>query len=463
MPAAARPLAAAALLGAALACVPGFVCEEDAQCNNGEFGRCNAGTCEYGAAPATDTPGTSAAPTEVSEDGASATGPAAGCEEFDVAFDSDSGKATGVVLGPDGATYVVGVTSSDPYELRLKRLRADGAEDWTVVVAATDLGNTAFADRDTDIWARVFLDGDELIVAHSQRKDAVSEQDGVYIQRFALAGGSLGASDVLVVPDRSLRGAVMPGAGELLLAGETDDNVWYQRVTRTGDAWTPKWADPPGFTPQGTFDAPEIAQAIAAIVGTDEVMVGGTWDHDGELHLFRAWLRRVAAGGADACECTREGAGILALAAAGDESLYAGGFLQTAQADPMQPPQSELWLARVGASCPIDCMDLGSLHEPGLTPYTDFYRAEFVQDAIYALAPLGEGVLAGGTADNRPVVVRVIGDEETWRLPPSGAASKGAALALAVSDDESCLTIVGSADYSNYTARRWWVRRVLLP
>lgn len=465
----------AALVGAATRCVPAFVCESDAQCDLGGGGRCEAGVCRYdlvattGVAPPTEPGNTgpddgmsSGGLTEASASETSETGEPAPCHKYDLPL-ADSGKATGVALAADGTAYVVGVTSTDPWELRVKRLSPTGEEVWSERVATIEFGGMSYADRDTDVWARVFLAGDELTVVHSQRMGMESEQDGVYVQTFAADDGtSRVTSTALVTADRSLRGAAAVNAGELLIAGETDENVWYQRVTRDGDAWSAEWPEPPGFSPAGAFFSPEIAQGIAVLPG-GEAMVGGTWDHGlaDTDNPFRGWLRRVSAGGGKACECRREGAGILALTRGSDGALYAGGFLQTPQ--DMGEPQAEWWLARTGCENDV-CPVAWELHEPGPAAYTQFYRAEFVQDAIYALAPVGDGVLAGGNSDNRPLVVQIRGDKkELWRMPASSAAPKGAALALAVAEDERCVTIVGSVDYADYVDRKWWVRRIVLP
>lgn len=457
----------ATLVGAAARCVPEFACEDDGQCDAGPGGRCEAERCVYDAAAGTT--GATNATSEPTGDetvggGSTETGEPAECHAFDVAL-ADSGKATGVALAADGTAYVVGATSTDPWELRIKRLAPTGEEVWSERVATIEFAGEAFPDRDTDVWARVFLAGDELTVVHSQRKPPDSEQDGVYVQTFAAeTGASRVLSGLLVVADRSLRGAAAPGAGELVIAGETDDNVWYQRVTREGDSWSAAWPEPQGFESPGGFFFPEIAQAIAALPG-GEAMVGGTWDHGvmADDNPFRGWLRRVNAGGATGCECFREDAGVLALARGAEGALYVGGFLQTDQPN-MQPPQAEWWLARMDTGCGQGCPAAWELHEDGQAQYVDFYRAEFVQDAIYALAPLPDGVLAGGNSDNAPLVVQIAADKtERWRMPVSSAAAKGAALALAVAEDGRCVTIAGSVDYANYDARRWWVRRVALP
>lgn len=462
-------LAVAAALAASPACVPAFRCSEDARCDLAAGGRCVDGVCHYDAAGSSDaaTSTTSAASTSnVSATSTASSGPGdtdapAACEPLDLVL-ADAGKATGVALAADGGAYVVGVTDVAPTQLRAQRLAPDGDVVWNRELAGTHGGTL---DDDTDVWARAFLAdpaADELLVVYSLRTQTgmdPSVKRGPYVHRIATAdGGSIDLRDELIASYRSIRGVAMPADNSLLFAGEREDNIWYQSATREGSAWTPAWPDPPSFfDATAGFKDPAIAQAVAPI--SSAVIVGGTWDREPDQDAYSAWLRRLSPATGDvACMCDVQGAGVMALAPAGDDAVFVAGFTQ-------DDALSQLWVARVEAACPLACTPTWQDRVPGKLGDTYFYRPETLRDVAYALVPLpGGGVIVGGTVDKKPWAARYADDgARPWLMEDSEQVPTGAVLAAAVSPDERCLTLVGSENYLELQTRRWWVRRVQLP
>ena len=159
-----------------------------------------------------------------------------------------TGKATGLALARDGGVFVVGVgeATGETGQLRVMRLAADGSELWNQLLADT-YGDTL--DNDSDVLARVFPPtpgGDELTVVYSLRKlnkvMMTSVKSGPYVHRVSASNGAtIDVDDELSLSFRSLRGVEMPDPDTLLLSGEREDNIWYQRGTRDGAAWLPAW------------------------------------------------------------------------------------------------------------------------------------------------------------------------------------------------------------------------------
>jgi hypothetical protein len=508
------------LLGAALfavgfahACVPPFTCETDEQCDAQPGGRCDDDNhCVYDDAstgpgttaasidpttagpgpgpdattdspattdtPATDSPATTQ-PAETDSNTTTAPDPTTGipdtdtdetttvdptdppdpppCDPLDELYPF-SGKPTGLAVAPDGTIYLAGVSSSGALLLSVRQIHPDGTPGWVNDDNETAGGSS---DHDTDIWLRAFLDGDELVVVYSERTLADNNQDGPYVATFAAANGDIvGTSTLAASLDRSLRGASMVDAGTMLVAGENDENLWYQRLDRAGTDWDPAWlSDPDGFTPTD-FYRPAIAQGIAVVPGGGRVFVGGTWDDDTEEGLYRAWLRglSLATGATDACECERFDAGVLALAVGAGGELYLGGFQGFGT--------SGTWFGRFdAAACPTNCELDWDGGVTGSVANTEFYRAEFVQDAIYSVVAVPGGAVFAGALDKQPFAARYDADGSgpTWDLSNPAAVGNATVLAMSVSPDGSCLTLAGSADYSNYADRTWWVHREQLP
>lgn len=427
---------------------PPFKCVDDGSCDLMAGGRCEAGVCRY---DGTATEPSTTAATEPT------TGGPASCAVWERPLGLP-GKATAVALADDGGAFVAGFTSAAPLELRALRLDAAGEQVWSHAVDATA---SPSVDDDTDLWARLFVPAaDELLVVYSRRDpddQTVTVKSSPHLRRVAIDGsGVVGEADELALQIHSLRGASMPDAKTLLLAGERQENIWYQRAASIGGVWSPAWpAQPSPFTPDAAFDSPAIAQAIA--LAGDEVAIGGTWNLP-EGDAYTAWLRRVAlADGAVACTCEVEAAGILALLPADGGGVIVAGYRQ----DPSM--RSSAWLARVEPSCAMACPIAWEHAIPGAEADVYFGRAELVRDAVFALVPApAGGVIAAGTVDREPWAARYADDgAEQWVM--ERGASSGAALAIAVSEDASCLTLVGSEKYGNYAERSWWARRVALP
>lgn len=478
-------LAVGALLGPG--CVPEFTCSEDADCDSKPGGVCQVGVCNYDdPAASSSTLGPDSSSTTKPGPTSDATDPAATdpgpssdtdptgdtdapsiCAEYDRLVPDSPGKATGVALLPGEEVVVVGITDLGPSRVLVKHLDAAGEPLWTGVLADTDNQSEV---NERDLWARVFVSGpDEALVAYSLRtlEMDVSVRSAAYVQTVDLAGHTVApARDELSLDYRSLRAAAMPTSGELLLAGERKDNLWYQRATIADVTWTPAWPEVPAlFAPDAAYYDPATAQAITAIAGA--VLVGGTWDTDvGQMTGdYKAWLRRVdPANGAIACACEfPSGTGILALAPAADGDLRMAGFSHDIA-------QSYLWLARVDPTCPLDCSEPGSslkwdIGVPGDDVDDYSSRAEFIRDAAFAIHPLADGgVIVGGQVDEAPWAARYSASGmKTWELDDSAGVPRGAALALAVTGDDRCLTIVGSEHYLVHGDRTWWARRVQLP
>ncbi|WAS95644.1 hypothetical protein [Nannocystis punicea] len=446
-----RGSAAWAIVASVAGCVPPpFQCGEDAACDLMPGGRCEAGRCSY-EATSTTTGGTTA-PT-----GGEVTGGAASCEAWERAL-AIRGKATGVALADDGGAYVVGFTSEVPLELRALRLDDAGEVGWSHAVDGTE---SPSVDDDTDLWARLFVhQADELVVVYSRRDPddvTITVKTGPHVRRLAAEDGAvIGEADELALQTQSLRGVSMPDAKTMLLAGERQDDVWYQSAALLGGVWSPAWpAVPEPFAPDADFDSPAIAQAIALSSVGDEVAVGGTWNlPDGDA--YTAWVRRVAlADGAVACACEVEAAGIVALLPAEDGGLFVAGYRQD------RSMRSAAWIARLEPTCAPACPIAWEQSIPGAEADTYFGRAELVRDAVFALMPAPGGVIAAGTVDREPWAARYADDgAEQWVM--ERGTSSGAALAIAASTDAACLTLVGSEKYGNYAERRWWARRVAM-
>ncbi len=468
MPRAPGLLALAAALAAGPACAPPFRCKEDRQCDAEAGGRCVASECVYPGAgtspPATttassaETSAASTSETSTSETtAAETTGEPASCEPWDVVL-ADAGKATDLALAPDGGVFVVGVTDVAPFELRVRRLGPDGAVRWSHVLAET---HSTGIDDDTDVWARVFVHGpaDELVVLYTRRMSEGSVKLGPFVHRVSASdGASLDLRDDLARSYHSLRGATMADTDALLLAGERQENIWYQRATRSGDTWATQWpAEPVPFDEAAKFNDPAIAQAIAPLGAA--VVVGGTWDHEPDDDVYSAWLRRLDPGtGATECACDLQGAGLMAMAPTRDGDLFVAGLAQDGA-------QSQLWVGKLPTGCPLDCAPVWQDLVAGKSADTYFVRAELVRDAAFTLLPLPSGgLIVGGAVDKRPWAARYTDDgTRPWLMDISAKVSAGAVLAAAVSADERCLTLAGSKDYFQYGVRRWWVRRVALP
>jgi hypothetical protein len=249
----------------------------------------------------------------------------------------------------------------------------------------------------------------------------------------------------------------MPDADTLLLSGERDDNIWYQRGARDGTAWLPAWdPEPVPFDADANFNNPAIAQAITAL--PDAVIVGGSWNVAGD-NVYSAWLRRLGpADGAVACPCELANAGVMAMAPAGMDAVHVAGFAQDGT-------QTQLWLAKLGATCPMNCVPVWEEKVPG--KFADAYvlRAELLRDLAYTIVPLADGgVIVGGTVDSKPwAALRAADGTWPWTMEPSPNVALGAVMAASLSADERCLTLAGSKDHLELGARQWWVRRIPLP
>jgi hypothetical protein len=455
-------LAAAMLLAAGPACVGEFRCREDSNCDLAVGGRCIDSVCNYGVT-VSDSAATTDAPDVT-------TGEAPACDEYDVVL-LERGKATGVALAADGDVFVVGIKAAGdtPSDVRATRLSPTGEARWTASLAETD---NAQIDDDTDLWAHAFMPdpaGELLTVVYSLRTlndDAVSVKFGPYVRDVNVTDGTLRPlDDGLVGYYQSLRGVVMRDAKSMLIAGERQDNLWYQYATRSTGAWTPVWPDlPVPFDELAGYKTPAIAQAIAPLAAP-ATLVGGTWDRVLDQDDYSAWLRRVDNAGATECECDTPGLGVLAMASTGDSVLVAG----LAQ----EGGQSHAWLARLDPTCPLTCtppdQDGSSLawQTRIAGAVVDDYdaRPELFRDVVLTIAPLADGgFIAAGALDGKRWIAGHSADgDQRWVLPDSPGESPGAAIAIAVSPDERCLTITGSDDYHDYDRRNWWVRRAKLP
>lgn len=456
-------LAAALLLAAGHACVGEFVCHDDSNCDLAVGGRCRDNRCEYGGEGGETIDGTTADPPDET------TGAPAACDEYDVVL-LERGKATGLAVAADGDALVVGVKATDdaPSAIRATRLSPTGEPRWTAGLADTD---NAQIDDDTDIWARAFLvdpAGELLTVVYSLRtvnETDVSVKFGPYVREVNATDDTLRPlDDGLVGYYQSLRGVVMRDAKTLLIAGERQDNLWFQYATRSTGAWTPVWPDLPApFDADAGYKTPAIAQAIVHLAAPG-TLVGGTWDRVVDENDYSAWLRRVDNAGAAACECDAPGLGVLAMATTSDGVLV-GGLAQDGA-------RSHAWLARLDPTCPLSCApsdQAGSslaweTRVPGVVADDYDARPELFRDVVLTLAPLADGsfIAAGSLDGERWVAGYTAAGEQRWVMPDSPGASPGAALALAVSPDERCLTIAGSDDYHDYARRKWWVRRIVL-
>lgn len=491
---------AGVLAGLAGACSGTFVCSEDSNCDLSPGGRCVAGTCEYSPSGTTSTAtggsstssgepttaptsGATVATTSVdtSTSGATVgdasisgsttatttdttTGEPVDCEAWEVLLD-EPGKATGVIQLPNGDAVVVGVSyAGDPHVLA-KRLLADDGE--TVMMWGEPIVETVDDNyvQDVDVVARVLKsDAEDVLVAYSIRNpnENGNPPRGPYLARVAVEDGKvLARYEKLGEVNRSLHDAVMPDPDNILFAGHKAYEAWYTRAQLQDDL-VEKWAAP--ITPinamNGLWDDSERARAIAVL--SDAAVIGGTWDAaDGEPGDFHAWLRLVDYNsGQEQCTCVDDGAGVLALAVTSNGQLFFGGFHQTSQ--------SALWLARAETvGCPLNCHSATVISESGQSIDTEFEHAERVRDAVLALHPLANGgVVAGGTLDGKPWLARYTegGQKLPWNTEPSMDAPTGAVLAIAVSDDDRCVTVAGSENYHTkaLAERTWWVRRLKL-